>query len=252
MAFMNGAEPFILPGGDRGILAVHGFTGSPAEMRLLGEYLNKQSYTVLAPRLCGHGTQVNDMTPTTWSYWYQSVVDGYHMLKGLCSDITVVGLSMGGLLALKLAVEKPVSSVVSLSAPIHLFEPRLKLLPVYRLFRSYENNKRKAFPDIDPSYSVGYEKIPLACLDSLLSLIKHVAKLLPDVTVPILVAQSKAEHTVRPSSAQYIFDHVGSPDKELVWLRKSGHVITLDSERNLLFDAIANFLDKVQGGVSDE
>ena len=252
MSFMSGAEPFILPGSDRGILAVHGITGSPAEMRLFGEYANHQGYTVLAPRLCGHGTHVKDMAPLTWPYWYASVVDGYHMLQGLCRDITVVGLSMGGLLALKLASEKPVSAVVSLSAPIHLFEPRLKLLPVYRLFRSYEPNKRKVFPDLDPSYSVGYEKIPLASLDSLLSLIKHVAGLLPLVEVPILVAHSKVEHTVQPSSAQYIFDHVRSRDKELKWLRKSGHVITLDCERGQLFEAIANFLDKVQGGVSDE
>lgn len=245
---MRGAEPFLLPGSERGVLVVHGFTGSPSEMRLLGEFLHKKGYTVLGPRLCGHGTQVQDMTPTTWPYWYQSVEDGYHLLRGLCSDIAVVGLSMGGLMALKLAVEQPVSKVVSLSAPIHLYERRLSLLPLYRMFRRYESRKRKSFPDLDSSYAVGYDQIPLASLDSLLAFIKHVDKLLPLVQVPALIVQSKAEHTVRPSSAKHIFKLLGSAMKEIVWLEKSGHVITLDVEKYQLFEVIAKFLHKPLGG----
>lgn len=108
-------------------------------------------------------------------------------------------------MALKLAVEQPVSKVISLSAPIHLYERRLSLLPLYRMFRRYETRKRKPFSGLDPGYAVGYDQIPLASLDSLLSFIKHVDKLLPLVEVPALIVQSKAEHTVRPSSAKHIF-----------------------------------------------
>ncbi len=92
---MAGAEPFLLPGGEQGVLLVHGFTGSPSEMRLLGEYLNGQGYTVLAPRLAGHGTRVEEMITTGWPMWYENVEDAYHLLSGLCPDITAVGLSMG-------------------------------------------------------------------------------------------------------------------------------------------------------------
>ena len=120
MTIQPGAEPFLLPGGTKGVLLIHGFTGSPSEMRLLGDYLHQLGYTVLAVRLCGHGTNVKELRETNWRHWFSTVENGYHILKGLCSKITVVGLSMGGLLSLKLAAEYPVSKVVSLSTPIYI------------------------------------------------------------------------------------------------------------------------------------
>ena len=54
----SGAEPFLLPGGSKGVLLIHGFTGSPSEMILLGNYLYRQGYTVLGVRLAGHGKTV--------------------------------------------------------------------------------------------------------------------------------------------------------------------------------------------------
>lgn len=241
MAILKGAEPFLLPGGRQGVLLVHGFTGSPSEMRLLGEYLHALGYTVLAPRLCGHGTSAAEMAETKWPHWYSSVEDGYHFLKALCSEIYVVGLSMGGLLSLKLAAEYPVERLVSLAAPIQIHDRRLPLLPLYRLFRRTVTKKRKPM-DVDPRYSVCYDETPLSSLSSLLELIKHVSGLLPAVTVPALVIQSRAEHTVRPESAAYIYERLGSKEKKLIWLEKSGHVITLDSERDTVFTYIKNFI----------
>lgn len=242
MAILQGAEPFLLPGGKRGVLLVHGFTGSPSEMRLLGEYLNKVGYTVLAPRLCGHGTTPAEMAETKWLHWYSAVEDGYHLLKALCSEVCVVGLSMGGLLSLKLASEYPVTKLVSLAAPIYINDSRLPLLPVYRMFRNYVPKKRKKL-DVDPLYSVGYDETPLASLSSLLDLIKQVDKLLPAIYVPALIIQSRAEHTVRPASAVHIYKSLGSHDKKLIWLEKSGHIVTLDIEKEHVFEHIASFLE---------
>ena len=42
----SGAEPFLLPGGSKGVLWIHRFSGSPSEMILLGSYLYRQGYTV--------------------------------------------------------------------------------------------------------------------------------------------------------------------------------------------------------------
>ncbi len=242
MAIMEGAEPFLLPGGERGILLIHGFTGSPSEMRLLGEYLNGQGYTVLAPRLRGHGTSVEEMEKTDWFHWYSAVEDGYHILKALCREISVVGLSLGGLLSLKISAEYPVCKIVSLSAPIYITDKRLWMLPLYRMFQKYVPKRRRRFSDIDPKFSIAYNHTPLSSLTSLLELIKHVEELIPTLSQPVLIMQSRAEHTVRPESAQYIYDHVGSRDKKLIWLDKSGHVITLDVERDKVFREVTAFL----------
>jgi len=241
LTILQGAEPFLLPGGERGVLLIHGFTGSPSEMRLLGEYLNAQGYTVLAPRLCGHGTSAEEMATTIWPHWYGVVQDGYHLLKGLCKEIAVVGLSMGGLFALKMGIDYPITKVVSLAAPIYLTDKRLPMLGFVRLFRRFVPKKRRSLK-VDPIYSVCYDRTPLASLSSLLELIKHVDQQLPRLDKPVLIMQSRREHTVQPKSAKHIYDRVGSVEKKLIWLEKSGHIITLDIERDAVFGCIADFL----------
>lgn len=239
---MPGAEPFFLPGGETGILIVHGFTGAPSEMRLVGNYLNNLGYTVLAPRLLGHGTTPEDMAKTSWPHWYSSVEDGYHILQGTCQEVAAVGLSMGGLLTLKLASEYPVSKLALLSTPIYIANRRLKLLPLYRMFTNFVRKKRKRLPAGGEEYSISYDLTPLNSLSSLLKLIEHIVQLLPSITLPTLVMQSLREHTVEPESAQYIYNNLGSINKKLVWLNKSGHIITLDAERELVFAEIGRFL----------
>lgn len=242
MAIMKGAEPFLLPGGERGVLLVHGFTGSPSEMRLLGNYLNDLGYTVLAPRLPGHGSSPEEMAKTSWPLWYSAVEDAYILLSGLCTEIDVVGLSMGGLLSLKLSLEYPVNRVASLSAPIYIADKRLPMLPLYRLIRSYASKRRRRFYDVDEIYSVCYDRTPLKCLQSLIELIKHVDQILPTVSKPTLIVQSRNDHTVRPKSARYIYDRVSSIQKQLIWLEESGHIVTLDLERDQVFEVVADFL----------
>jgi carboxylesterase len=241
---MEGAEPFFLPGGEQGVLLIHGFTGSPAEMRLLGEFLHSKGYTVFAPRLCGHGTTVEEMSKTKWFHWYSGAEDGYHILKSICKSVSVVGLSMGGLLGFKLSAEYPVERMVSLSTPIFITDKRLNMLPMYRVFREFVPKKRKTYVDVAPKYSVGYSQTPLSCLSSLIELIQQVDKLLPAIEVPLLIVQARFEHTVQPRSANHIYDRVGSSEKKLVWLEKSGHVVTLDVERELVFQNIVEFIEQ--------
>ena len=239
---MEGAEPFFLPGGTDGILLIHGFTGSPAELRLLGDFLHTAGYTILAPRLCGHGTTVEEMATTKWPHWYSSVEDAYHILKGICNKITVIGLSMGGLLGFKIAMDYPVDKIVSLSTPIFITDKRLDLLPLYEMFSQFAPKKRKKYADVDPKYTVGYSSTPLKGISSLVDLIQQVDKMLPTIKDELLIIQGRRDHTVQPRSAEYIYDHVMSPQKKLVWLEKSGHIVTLDIEREEVFRQIAAFL----------
>ncbi len=241
MSITKGAEPYLLPAGKKGVLLVHGFTGSPAEMRLLGEYLHEQNFTVLGIRLPGHGTSVEDMAKTRWKNWYGAVLDGFHLLKDICPEVSVVGLSMGGLLALKLAAEAPVDRVVAMSTPVTIADKRIGWLPFYKYLREYMPKRRKQY-DVDPEYTIGYDKTPLKPLDSLLKLIKKTLEVLPKVQAPALIIQSRSEHTVRPESAQVIYDALGSKHKQLLWLEKSGHMITLDEEREQVFHAVEQFL----------
>lgn len=237
MTIMPGAEPFLLPGGDHGVLLLHGFTGSPAEMRPAGEYLQSLGYTVLGPRLAGHGTTPADMAKTGWKNWYADTVNAYHQLSGLCSTVDVAGLSMGGILALKLAADYPVGKIVVINAPIFLRDKRLPFLPVFRLFRTFEE---KGPPAVE---SVSYRIMPLGCLASLITFIRQVKKLLRKIDNPTLIIQAISDPTVRPDSADYIYERLGSAAKQQVWLERSGHIATLDSEHRKVFQDIAEFLE---------
>ena len=119
---IEGGEPFFMKGGSSGVLLIHGFTGLPAGMFLLGEFLNRAGFSVLCPRLAGHGTSERDLMRTNKNDWFNSVLDGFYILRGICDKIFVVGHSMGGLLTLKLAVKYQISKIITLAAPIFIDE----------------------------------------------------------------------------------------------------------------------------------
>ena len=130
---MKTAEPFFIPGGEIGCLLVHGYTGTPKEMRLLGDSLAQEKYTVLAPRLFGHATNPENMNRARWWDWIASVEDGLNLLKGCTNQQIVMGLSMGGVLSMIAAARYPVKGVVSFSTPGSMPEDsRLKFLPLLK------------------------------------------------------------------------------------------------------------------------
>jgi carboxylesterase len=119
------AEPFFFPApktssNSVGCLLVHGFTGTPKEMRGMGEYLARQGYSVLGIRLTGHATQPDDMRRSRCADWTVSVEDGYQLLRGVADNIYLVGLSMGGVLSLLMSTRLDVKGVVAMSTPYRL------------------------------------------------------------------------------------------------------------------------------------
>ena len=100
---MPGAEPYHHEGGQIGVLLCHGFTGSPQSLRPWGEYLAEAGMTVALPRLPGHGTTWQEMNRTRWEDWYAELDKTFADLRGRCAEVFVMGLSLGGCMALRLA-----------------------------------------------------------------------------------------------------------------------------------------------------
>ena len=241
---IEGAEPFLLPGGPYGVLLLHAFTGMPPEMVLLGEALHRAGHTVLCPRLAGHGTTPEDMEHTDAEDWYDSAMDGYALLTGLTKRIAVIGHSMGALLALRLAVEKPVERVVTLAAPIFVAEGRgLRYLPPRtESIGRFHPKLRHYLRDVPALCNLTYKKMPLVAVHELVGLIERVKALLPAVRVPLLLVHSLHDRTARRDSLHYIYDRVGSQHKEVLWLVRSGHRVMLDAERGTVFRQVTAFL----------
>lgn len=253
MKVRKGAESFFFKKGEVGCLLIHGFTGSPWEMREMGEYLASKNITVLGPRLPGHGTSPEDMYNTNWQDWYGEVEKAYNDIKKNCSDVFCCGLSMGGLLTLHLATHQELKGIISLAAPVYLREPKLLFLPILKSplgkiiqkFYKYDKEIGKDIKDESmKSQMICYDKTPVPCGISLVDFMNHTKNDLEKITAPALIIHSKYDHTVPPGNAKYIQKMISSKEKNLIILENSYHVITLDYDKEKVFNETYKFIKR--------
>ena len=244
MSLISGAEPFYYPGGPVGVLALHGFTGAPREVRPVGEALAAAGYTVLGPRLAQHGTAAEDMFRSHWRDWVNSALDGYHLLRAQCHTVVMGGLSMGGVLSLYLAAELPVAAVFTMSSPLRPLLESMDWRSRYAGVLGYVvpfQRKGPPAPGSDPEH-VGYDRYPVRAVAQLRALLAATSEVLPRVTAPALVVHSRGDTGVPAANPDYIYNHLGSRVKERLWLERSGHIVTEGPERALLLDRLVAFV----------
>ena len=115
-----GCEPVFLEGGETACLLLHGFTNSPFEMKVMGEFLNRQGYTVSIPLIPGHGTTPADLRKTKWTDWYEGSKVELFELRKKYKKVYIVGFSMGASLALHLSAHYEVNGVITLAPVLYL------------------------------------------------------------------------------------------------------------------------------------
>ncbi len=240
---------FYLPGGPLGVLLLHGYTGAPTEMRRLGEYLHSRGMTVSAPLLPGHGTTIEEMNRCRWRDWTGCAEQALAELHGRCARVFVGGLSMGTLLTLYLAAQHLDPSGALLYSPaLRVADRRLALAPLAKyLVRSLPKGANADQDLTDPmaqEHLWSYEENPVAAAAELLALRRQVERLLPQVSCPLLIVYSTHDPTIRPDSAQVIYDRVSTPaaDKMLLTLHNSGHNLLVDSEWQFVAGQTARFI----------
>ncbi|HEX7976300.1 MAG TPA: alpha/beta fold hydrolase [Anaerolineales bacterium] len=254
------AEPFFFPGSPgrtgAGCLLIHGFTGSPKEMRPLGESLAARGHAVLGIRLAGHATQPEDMLRVRWQDWLGNVEDGWNLLRGALgrqdtpAPIFVMGLSMGGILSLLFAAYYPVAGVVAMSTPYALKpDPRL---PYVEYLGHLQRTVAKGPPDWRDLKAgadhIDYPRYPTRAIAQLRDLAAEMRLSLPLVRVPVLLIHSCEDTgggSFDPESMQKIYASLGVADKRMLWVEDSGHVITRDQQREQVFGAAAAFVQRI-------
>lgn len=242
LEILEGAEEFSLGQGPTGALLVHGYTGSPHSMRPLGDHLADRGVGCFGLRLPGHGTTWEDLGSRQASEWVEAVNLGYEKMKAEHEEVFVVGLSFGVALALDLAARRDdIPGLVSIAGFLMTKDPRRVLAPVIsRVLRSLPGVGN----DIcDPDgRELCYDRVPTASTLRMLRFTKSVRDNLADVTCPILVMHSHNDHTAHPQNAELIHSGVSSTDKQLVWLDRSYHVLTLDHDREEVYERTYEFI----------
>jgi carboxylesterase len=245
-------DEFFLPGSGLSALLIHGLTGTPYEMRSLGERLAAAGVRVQGVRLAGHGGVPEELGEVTHTDWYESVVEGFERLRAYDEPNVVIGLSMGAVLAARLAIDQreAVSGVVMLSPAFYLpfwtrtalrvLRPTINVASrIYIHQQGGSDIHDAAARRIHPSNRL----MPLRAALNLFELSTQVRPRLSELVQPTLVIHSRRDHTCPfAKNTEFLMSHLGSTDKRLVVLDESFHVITVDSERERVAEETLDFV----------
>jgi carboxylesterase len=241
---------FIHRRGPLGCLLLHGFPGSPAEMRPLGRFLAERDISVFAPVLPGFATIPEDLRGVRWLDWVAAGEAGLYLLERGCSTLFVCGLSMGGALALFLGAHVPVAGVIALAPALRVRDRRFEwahlLAPFHRWVASGRGQEGAPVPQGGvPTWH--YRRYPANALVQFLNLVRATRRTLRKVQRPTLIVQSRADGTLYPEGARWAYEQIPAADKTLLWLERSRHNVVVGEERERVFEEVCHFIERVAG-----
>lgn len=259
----------------KAVLLIHGITGTPSEMSYLGRSLHKVGFSVLCNALPRHCASLYELKKVTWQEIEAACIADYQTLSEQYQKVFICGLSMGALLAVHIAHKftSGVTGIVALAPTVFydgwaLHKGKILLDLAWHIpYLRRRINIREGWPyglkdetirgHIERFYKsanagalddkvllFGSPFFPLACLYQHHRFAKVVKKELPAVSTPILAVHAQEDDMVSIKNAQYLLEHIGSPDKKLVTLKDSYHMITIDKEKDLVAREVIAFVNK--------
>lgn len=200
-------------------LLVHGFGGSPFEMRPLAEALENRGLAVSVPTLPGHGLTIEQWSRTGWKDWLAHAAQAYERLAGEHGKVFVAGFSMGGSLALALAQRYRPAGLVTIASPVYLYrflppeaaDWRLPFTPILKTIRPIWTMPPKSPESRIIAPWEGYEgAVPMEALHSFMTGLRDVRRGLGKVTSPILSIHSPLDRQVPVGNVWEIARRVAS------------------------------------------
>lgn len=248
------SDPFALGDGPDACLLLHGLTGSPAEVRPVGEALALAGFRAVGPLLPGHGTTPEDLYTVTRFDLLHAAESALLSLRG-SRRVFLCGLSTGALLSIHLAAKSwvreglPDLSAIALLAPAiefagasWLFAEVLGRLPAMPFIVGKRRDVQAGAPADDGSYSA----VPLRWGGELHTLSRDALKIAHRVRMPALILQGARDRTVSPAGSRKLSRELGSQQVELRILPRSGHVLPLDQESAEVCRAVVQFFQGVK------
>lgn len=231
------------PKSKTGILFLHGFSGTPACCFHYAQTFIAEGYTVSAPLLAGHGTTPEDLRKISWQDWLHQTIASYDDLRKSCDEIFVVGMSLGGTLALHLAsrrqdIAKLLLIAPGIEAPLRakltrrLLSGPFSFLQNRNFYHLAGDVKRKE------GFELAYKSAPIKAMMTLLDCLENVRPILPKIKTPTLIFQSRTDHRAVPKGAIILYNLLASKQKEIVWLENSYHVIPKDFQGEYVLNRI--------------
>jgi len=241
--------------GRKGCLVIHGLTGTPETMKPLTDDLIEAGFKVDAPLLPGHGTSIKDLARVSFLDWWDSVLNAYHSLKKEADSISVVGLSLGSLLALRLAIEvgMDLRAVVAMGTPIVLDPmveryayPCVKYTPARWFYRYQKKDWEKSVRDLEGRQFYkdhSYHKISIHSVLEIFKLKAQVRRRLKEILSPVFVIHGKGDLVAPITNVDILKKSLNSHLSDILILDNSRHVVTLDKDKKVAAERTIAFLD---------
>ncbi len=234
-------------------LLLHGFTGNPAEMDGLANFLRRQGCAVAVPTLPGHATQPEDLRDIPYQEWIDTSERALRELEQRHAVVFVIGQSMGGTLALHLAAHHRFQGVVTLAAalrlPLYLEIASYVIAPFVPI--RYKPNGSDVRDDNGKALLQNYDRYPMSALRQLMRMLRKVRNELPAVTMPVLAIHAPEDHVVPFDNLALLMSLVKSGAAEQMVVENSYHVLTVDYDREIIFARIWEFIGRhAQTGLS--
>jgi carboxylesterase len=252
---MESGEAFDWAGGSPAVLLLHGFTGTPWEVRPVASALHGDGHACSAPLLPGHGASVSDLARMTWSDWSSAVSDHVTRLVSEHERLVLVGCSLGGLLAVEAAVRfqnRGVVAVCTLGMALSLGAVTDRALRIALALGDRLPDKlvpKTGGSDIqDPAQraaSPAYASYPLRAARHFATGQTRVRALLPSLRVPLLALHGLRDATAPVSSSLELVGSAASADSRLVVLPHAGHLVGVDVDREETLRQIRAFVARV-------
>lgn len=235
-----------------GCLLLHGLTSSIATVDGLVPHLVARGIPYRLPVLRGHGGAPDDLVGVTWRDWYADAAAALDELLHECEQVVVVGLSMGGVVALHLAAEpgEHICGVVAIAPALRLLGTpveQARLVGLALAGRYTAVNPLNAYRDPElAARSTNYPTVPARAVLSLVGYGRKVARLIPRVRAPLLVLYAPDDRVADPRMARVLFERSGTPAarKQLVAFPDSGHEMLLDQEAPSVIASVMRFVDR--------
>lgn len=224
-----------------GVLFIHGFTGGPFEVAPFRHYLKSQTdWKIAVPVLPGHELGKGVQKGSMESWMMAAELELQRLLKEV-DQVVVIGFSMGGLIAMYLALRYPIKKLVLLSAAAKYISPRILVEDARIMLKT---SRRKNYP-ADSFYHLYNYKLTHTPIRAALEFLRVVRLVRPyhhDVKTPVCLVQGKQDGVVPAVTADSLYEQLGSERKQLIFSERGKHHICYSDDRNVWFEKVLKFL----------
>lgn len=230
-------HPFVLGDGHHRALLIHGFLGTPHDMRPLAQALANSGVQAHALLLPGCGPDLSRLEHVRVDDWLQAARGAWHEMREQAEHATLIGFSMGGAVALRIAAEAGLApDQLILLAPHWKFADRRTMaLPfgkyVIRQYKPFDRVKfdnpdvRRLFAELEPEADLddpevrrrlrAYGAMPTAALDQVRRIGNAAMAVAAQVAAPTTILQGRDDTVTLPRHSRTLAKRIGADLREV-------------------------------------